>query len=198
MLHSATSSQNHHRLSLRCCCTLFDWLTKFLPYSQIWDIYMTNIWISFMFSVYYISFFARNLSNPTEAQSLQLKYQITISVWKMSAFGRLENCPEFFIKSTVQIKYTLSLHIIKSCINMHEPVMSVSISWSLFGVDLLLFRRLWNTVSRQVFSKIEQLWLKIQACGREKHAPLFNTNLIALPGSSTIILPVGGMTDRWA
>lgn len=66
------------------------------------------------------------------------------------------------------------------------------------GVNLLLFRRLWNGESRQVFSKIEQLWLKIQACGREKHAPLFNTNLIALPVFSTIILPVGGMTDRWA
>lgn len=81
---------------------------------------------------------------------------------------------------------------------MHESVMSISISWSLLGVDLLLFRRLQNTASRQVFSKIEQLWLKIQACGGKKHAPLFNTNLIALPVSSTIILPVGGMTDRWA
>lgn len=80
---------------------------------------------------------------------------------------------------------------------MHEPVMSISIFWSLLGVDLLLFGRVWNAASRQVFSKIELL-LKMQACGGEKHAPLFNTNLIALPVSSTIVLPVGGMTDRWA
>lgn len=80
---------------------------------------------------------------------------------------------------------------------MHEPVMSISISWSLLVGNLLLFRRHWSAASRQVYSKIELL-LKIQAYGGEKHAPLFNTNLIALPVSSTIVLPVGGMTDCWA
>lgn len=78
---------------------------------------------------------------------------------------------------------------------MHEPVMSISIPWSLLGGDLLLFNRLGNT--GRCFSKIEPL-LKIQACGGEKHAPLFDTNLIVLPVSSAIVLPVGGMTDRWA
>lgn len=47
----------------------------------------------------------------------------------------------------------------------------------------------------QVFFQTELL-LKIQACGGEKHTPLFNTNLIVLPVSSTIVLPVGGMTDH--
>lgn len=78
---------------------------------------------------------------------------------------------------------------------MHESVMSIPSPWSLLGADLLLFHRFRNT--GRCFSKIELL-LKIQACDGEKHAPLFNTNLIVLPVSSTIVLPVGGMTDRWA
>lgn len=77
---------------------------------------------------------------------------------------------------------------------MHEPVMSSSAPWRLEGANLWL--SLSPADTGRCFSKIEPL-LKIQAYGGEKHTPLFNTNLIALPVSSAIVLPVGGMTDRW-
>lgn len=77
---------------------------------------------------------------------------------------------------------------------MHESVMSSSIPWWLLGADLLLSLR--RADAGRCFCKIEPL-LKIQARGGGKHTPLFNTNLIAPPVSSAIVLPVGGMTDRW-
>lgn len=75
---------------------------------------------------------------------------------------------------------------------MHEPVMSISILITFRSRPFALFANLETLAG--VFPK--ELLLKIQACGGEKHAPLFNTNLIVLPVSSTIVLPVGGMTDR--